>query len=260
VIHLADTGGLNEFSVEIAWERVHALVERSIWQIKAWQRLSSLDTIMIAAMGDWIAGDIHEELRETCLPPQEATRIVREMHEYALSQLHKLKGIERIHYVGIPDNHGRTTNKYQWTNGAQQSHNWGMYHALESWCRGSGLEKMTFDIAEGSINYTEVMGHTFRIMHGHQMKGNPGTAGTRGVKWVRTVDDATPADYTLIGHFHTARDHGPLIMNGSLCGPDAYSVQNGFGSERPVQLALLVRPEFGICDVSKIFPVPKEAK
>jgi hypothetical protein len=102
------------------------------------------------------------------------------------------------------------------------------------------------------------MGKTFRFMHGHQFKGNPGLAGTRGMKWVKKVNEGRKAHYTLIGHYHTARDHGELIMNGSLCGPDAYSVQNGFISERPVQLALLVRPEFGICDVSKIFPVPKE--
>lgn len=255
-ITLGQTNGQNELTIDIAWARVRSLVQRSVWQIRSWQKTADLETIVVAALGDWIAGDIHSELVETCLPPQEATRIVREMHEYALEELHKIPGITRIAYFGIPDNHGRTTKQYQWTNGAQQSHNWGMYHALKAVCSKGGLDKIDFTISEGSIVYTDVLGHTFRFMHGHQFRygGGVGGVGVPALKWVLRANKGNPCDYTLVGHYHQARDFGALIMNGSLCGPDAYSVQNGFESEAPTQLALLVRPGFGVCDISKIFP------
>jgi len=224
------TAGLNEYSIEIAWQRVQSLVERTRWQVESWQRLSTLDTLVVAALGDWIAGDIHPELAETALPPQEATRIVREMHEWALDELLKIRGVNRIIYKGMTDNHGRHTKKNQWINGHQKSHNWGMYHALAALFDRKKETRVQFEIAEGSLLYADVLGYTFRFAHGHQVSYGGGVGGVSvpGLKWVARSNAGRRAAYTCIGHFHQARFFGPLVVNGSLEGPEAFSTAKGF--------------------------------
>jgi hypothetical protein len=151
---------LNEYTLPIARRRVADVFTRAMRLIAHERQLVDIDHLVVACLGDFISGHIHDELMETCsLGPMEATREVGELLLGGLDTM--LQSFRKITVVTSHGNHGRSTHKIRVATGARHSHEHNLYKWLEKTTRGTkGLE---WQIADGYLNYMDVQGYTLRF-------------------------------------------------------------------------------------------------
>ncbi len=75
----AKTNGLNEYSLDISKSRATQFFQRLVKLVKKEQQDVRIDNLVLALLGDFITGNIHEELPALCaVPPTQAILIAQE--------------------------------------------------------------------------------------------------------------------------------------------------------------------------------------
>lgn len=228
----------NEYNLAIAERRIRRLFEAIIWEVehhRASGRIALRDMVLWLG-GDLYSGYIHEELVESNeLSPVEAVRWLVPMLRDGIATVLETLSLERLIVPCSHGNHGRTTHKPRISSGYANSFDWLLYHWLAD-AFGSD-PRVTFEITPSAHQYVEVYGRTIHFHHGDDLKyqGGVGGLGIPLLKRVPVWDRIREADLHCIGHWHTLRDYGRAIVNGSLIGYNSYAQRIGVEPEDPAQ-------------------------
>ena len=241
-------GNVNEYNLDINDQRFQQLVRGSLVWYRIGAQKSSIKTIVLALLGDFISGSIHEDLAESnLLPPVDA--IYR-----AQGQL--ISGIQYILDNTAPDvelivvchsgNHGRMTKKQRISTEAGNSLEQYMYLTIRDFFKDNPRTK--FIVANGYHSYVRFFEdrYSIRFHHGHMINYQGGVGGiTIPVnKAIAQWNKSKAVSLDVFGHFHTRFDGGNFIANGSLIGYNAYAVSIKASYEKPSQTFFLINREY----------------
>jgi hypothetical protein len=241
----AEVNGLNEYTLDIARRRADHFFSTTLRLVQIEQQNTRVDTLVLALLGDFITGDIHDELVELAqLEPAVAARFAQELIvagiEYVLANS-KLKLVCIAH----SGNHGRTTKEQRHATEHGHSYEWLMFKALED--RYHGHSRVQFAVPEAYHSYLNIYDKTVRFHHGHSINYGGGVGGiTIPVrKAIAQWNTLKRADVDCFGHFHQAFDGGNFVCNGSMIGYNAYALSIKAGYEEPVQMLFGIHSRLG---------------
>jgi hypothetical protein len=247
------TAGLNAYDLDIADRRIDELARRIGVLVEHERQLVKIDRIVIAALGDFISGHIHEELVETCsLAPHAATRWAAKRLRGLIDMASELA--REVIVVTQPGNHGRSNfGKPRKSTEHDHSHEQNAYLIMAA---AETRPNVRWEIAEGYLGYLDLDGFTIRYHHGHEIRYQGGVGGitiptNKAIdKWNRS----RPANLDIFGHWHQwGWLRGRYMSNGSLIGMSAYSLRIKAEFEAPCQSMLLV--DHGRREVTRAVPI-----
>lgn len=251
-VTFGQTNGINEYNLEIAQSRAEAYFRNGLRLTDMSAKETSVNTIVLALLGDFITGHLHNQAVETnyLAPVQEAI----------FAQNLIISGIEYIlknskYDLIIPchsGNHGRTTKFAEFGSENGHSHEYFMYCSIANHFRNEKRVKVA--ISEGAHSYLDVYGYKVRFLHGHDVKFGGGVGGITIPlnKAIAQWDKACPAYITCLGHFHQRLDGGNFVVNGSLIGYNSFALSIKASAEKPVQQFFLVDKKYGKTVVAPI--------
>lgn len=245
----ASVNGLNKFNTTIAKERIVYLFQTIVKFIKLHQHETTIDNLVLALLGDFISGGIHDDLKEGN-ELQTIPAIMEVESLIASGILHILENTEvKITIPCSMGNHSRITEKQRVSTESGNSLELWMYCHLRDMFKSE--PRVKFVINEGYHNLVDVYGYKIRFHHGHAIKYGGGIGGIfipvyKAIsQWNKTPNKA---DFDCFGHFHQMKDGGTFISNGSLIGYNAFAVKIKADFEKPKQAFFLVdRKRFVIC-------------
>ena len=248
VVDKNQIGGINEYNLEIAQERLRHTVSTAI------NLLEMIDGkypgIVVALGGDMLSGDIHEELSESNEKPM--MPVFLDLYEnmiWVIKQFADQYG--NVFVPCVTGNHSRTTRKPRAKSRNFTNFDWLLYTLLEKYFEKDS--RIQFCIPDGPDALYKVYNTKYLLTHGDQFRGGDSMIGalgpvTRGDHKKRSRNGQIGLDYDcmLIGHWHQLIQMQRLIINGSLKGYDEYANANNFGFEPPRQALWLTHPNNGI--------------
>lgn len=246
-----EVGGLNTYNVAIATERIHKFFRKALSLTGLLAAGVPIHNMVLALLGDFITGHIHEEFQETnTLPP---------MFEVIAVQNEIASGIQYLLdnstlKLTIPchsGNHARTTKTTRF--GAENGHSleYLMFVNLKNHFRHE--PRIQFIVPEAPHSYLRVYDTTIRFQHGHMVKYGGGVGGLTIPlnKAIGQWNQGRHADLDVLGHFHQMFDGGRFIVNGSLIGYDSFALSIKASYEVPKQVLFLLDRKRG-----RTFTVP----
>jgi hypothetical protein len=244
-VKAAQVNGLNTYTLEIARARALSYFSTLLRLIQIEQQNTKVDNLVLALLGDFITGDIHEELVETAkLGPTEACRFAQELIISGLDYLLKNSKLN-ILCVCHSGNHGRTTKDQRHATEHAHSLEWLLYNNLADRYRDE--PRVTFQIPDSYHSYVQVYDWTIRFHHGHAINYGGGVGGiTIPVrKAIAQWNTLKRADFDCFGHFHQAFDGSNFVANGSMIGYNAYALSIKAGYEEPIQMLFGIHSKLG---------------
>lgn len=244
--------GLNEFTLDIARSRSEFFFRNALRLIEINKKELHIQKAVLALLGDFISGSIHEELMEgNQLPPIKALLFAQNLIVSGINYLLANSDVDLI----IPchsGNHGRSTEKQRHSTEAGNSFEYFMYHNLADHFKNE--KRIKFIISEGYHSYLKIFNTTIRFHHGHNVKYGGGVGGLfiPAFKAIGQWNKSSWADLDVFGHLHQFRFGGNFICNGSLIGWNAYAISIKAEYEKPMQTFFLVNSQYGVESLTKI--------
>jgi hypothetical protein len=241
-------GNKNEFNLKVADQRFQNLLYGGLAWYKIESQKTAIKTVVLALLGDFISGSIHEDLAESnLLAPVDA---IYKAQGLLVSGIRHMLGNtpEDVNFIVVchSGNHGRMTKKQRIATEAGNSLEAYMYYSIRDFFKNESRVK--FIVATGYHSYVRFFEgrYEIRFHHGHQINYQGGVGGiTIPVnKAIAQWNRAKPVNLDVFGHFHTRFDGGNFIANGSLIGYNAYAVSIKASYEKPSQTFFLVNKEF----------------
>lgn len=252
-VRSADVSGLNEFNLRIADERVRMFFSNVAKLIKISQKDTKVSNAVLALLGDFISGSIHDELVENnqLLPAEAIWKAQNYLYEGILFLLKETD--VRLTVVCHSGNHGRMTDKTHFATEMGNSLEAYMYYNLAHLFKGE--KRVQFIVAEGYHSYVTVGNFVVRIHHGHAIRYAGGVGGIYIPvnKAIAQWNKGRKADLDVFGHFHQFRDGGNFICNGSLIGYNAFALSIKADFEKPRQAFFLIDHRRGKSVVAPIW-------
>lgn len=249
--HLEETvrpetvNNLNKFDLKIAEARVKEFFQNTLKLVEKEQFSTRIDTLVLALLGDFISGNIHEELLENCsLRPIDASIFAENL---LISGIEYLLANSELNLV-IPchvGNHTRITKKVHISTEKGNSLETFMYYHMMNHFKGNARVK--FLISDSYLSYVTIYNYTICFQHGHAIKYGGGVGGITipARKAVSQWQKLRNADLYCFGHFHTFFDGGNFICNGSLIGYNTFAVFIKGDFETPRQAFFLIDKKRG---------------
>lgn len=243
-----DVDGFGEFNPEIFTSRLTNLAGRILQFVDVQRSGYHIPNLHILGTGDYISGDIHEELKVTNAYPT-PVQAVRAGYD-----LGALVALLAPHFENVTsdwitcDNHGRMTRKNQAAEGGQN--NWGyvVAHIIKQHC--VSLPNVKVNIHAKSSSLVKIGSERYLCFHGHEIKGWAGVpyygfdrrAAMEAVKRMNVPD----ASFTkmVFGHFHVSVNTMLYNSGGSLSGTNPFDHSCGRHA-RAHQTSWLVHPTHG---------------
>ena len=227
--------GMNEMNEEIANDRIQKFFNNSIALLKMAGATTKINKVVLAMLGDFISGNIHDELMEgNWCSPIEAIIWVEERLVAGIKLM--LKEVPHD-FVAVchTGNHSRITQKKHISTQVGNSTETLLYHHLKS--RFKDEPRIDFQIAEGYLTYLEIGDKVIRLHHGDGFRYNGGVGDIYpgALRWIGKSNGSRRADLDVFGHHHGYRNGGCFICNDSLIGYTAYAAERGFSFRRPSQ-------------------------
>ena len=235
-----NVNGLNEFTLKIAEARIEKFWQNSLKLVKAADRDNNIRTIVLGLLGDFISGNIHDELLEiNQLLPADA---IYKAQIYLVSGIKfLLENTDKDIVVQcVSGNHTRITQKMRNATATGNSLEDFMYHNIADLFKDE--RRIKFNIPTGYLSYLDILGVTIRFHHGHNIRFGGGIGGIYipANKAISQWNKARHADLDVFGHFHQLKDGGNFLINGSLIGYNAYAMSIKADYEEPKQLFFLI--------------------
>lgn len=250
VVKREQLNGVNEYNLEIAHERAHRLVQRTILLLRHYMVHPKYEGVVVSLGGDMLSGIIHEELvNSNAVPIMAAVVDLWGVLERCLLDMADEFG--KVVVFCVPGNHGRSTKKMPSKDMAETSFDWLVYMYLQHRFRND--KRVTVIAQLSSDQLYAVYGHRRLLTHGNQFRGGDGIIGsigpvTRGrqKKHSRNAEIGQEFSTMIHGHFHTYSPGDRIIGNGSLIGYNQYAADNNFGVEDAKQAMWITHPQHGI--------------
>jgi len=260
-VHLEELNGLNAYSIAICKARMRRLCRKVIYLLKEHTNVT-LERLVVLLKGDLISGGmfLHEETGRTdeCQPIEQVKGVAEIITEVLMGWLQALK--IPIDVYCVPGNHGRTTKKNEPSQMVANSLDITACQFVETCFRGN--DNITFHYPASGEAVFKIYSKTCLAIHGHMgFHGGGGVYGPTytmvrgGMKTRMNYEHrGTSLDYIFIGHFHSSlRPLSFLYANGSVIGPDPYSMTKLKAIPEPAQQSLfLFNRKRGIVDWREI--------
>lgn len=244
--------GLNSFNREIAKQRIEKLFKVIARLIKVHKNEYSINTLVLALLGDFISGSIHDDLKEgNDIQPTQAIYEVQCLIASGIKYLLQETNIKLV----IPcstGNHGRITEKIRVSTSYGNSLEFLMYNQLRDYFENE--ERVHFIINDSYLTYMEIYEYKARFHHGDAIRYGGGIGGLfiPAFKAISQWNKSKYADWDFFGHFHQLKDGGNFITNGSLIGFNSYAIRIKADYEKPKQAFVVIDKERGFDVVRKI--------
>jgi hypothetical protein len=239
--------GLNTYNLQIAEERVERFFKRLLYMIRQNRKAGyKIESLVLALLGDFISGYIHEELEETNqLTPPQATLFIQKLLIKGIKTVAEEGNFKEILIPCIPGNHGRTTKRKRFSSGYRNSYEWLMYNNIaDLFKQDPKYDNIKFIIAEGEFIYLNLFGYINMFSHGDHFNYQGGIGGIEVPlkKWILRENSvvSTGVDMAWIAHWHQYIVSNKVRVNGSVIGYNGYARSFGFAPEPPkMQFQLL---------------------
>lgn len=231
----------NRFDLDLAKVRANQFFQNGLRLVEIMRQATTVKTLVLALLGDFITNDIHEELVElNQLPPMDAAIYARDLIASGIEFLLKRGNFDEIVIPCHSGNHGRTTKKVQVSTERGHSLEYFMFDSLARHFKDE--PRVKFVVAEGYHSYLQVHGMTIRFHHGHEIRYQGGVGGIfiPANKAIAQWNKVQWADLDVFGHFHQMKDGGNFVSNGSLIGFNAYALSIKADYEHPKQAFFLI--------------------
>jgi hypothetical protein len=243
--------GLNSFSLEVADERIKQLVQRATMLIEHERGLTDIRRIVVAALGDFITGHIHDDLVEvTQLAPLAATRWAQARLDGVIDSMSR---IAPVLVATASGNHGRTTLKPRIATENDHSFEQHMYLTMAA---QESRPNVSWQIGKGYLNLVNLDGFLLRCSHGHALKYGGGVGGLTipALKAVSAWNAAQRADLDVFGHWHQFL-YVPyrFVSNASLIGHNAFADRIKAEFQPPSQTLVVIDHDHH--RVTKVLPI-----
>jgi hypothetical protein len=249
-----EVGDLNRYDLDIADRRVGELVERMTALVEHERHLVKIDRIVIAALGDFLTGHIHEDCVETTqLPPLAAMRYAAERLRLVIDRAADLA--REVIVVTQPGNHGRS-NAGRPRMATEHDHSFEQ-NAYLVMAAGEKRKNVRWDVAVSYLGYLNLEGFVVRYHHGHQIgrfQGGVGGITIPANKAIAQWNRSRRADIDIFGHWHQwGWLRGRYVSNGSLIGMNAFGLRIRAEMEAPCQSFLVVDHQRR--DITRAMPI-----
>ena len=243
-------GGVNEYDWSIMMQRHDRIID-AITSFKE-NRPYPVKKLVIAGLGDMVTGDIHDELKITneMVIMETALQLGIDGAKF-IERLVPL--FEEIEFHGIVGNHGRMSKKPTAKN-QHDNFDWMVYNLLDICLVNYPSVKV--NVPTAAYTWFKVYNSQCFMLHGDgiptNMPGIPwGGVQRRTRELERQFEPVIgQIDHFMLGHFHQANvvDNKRIIVNGSVKGPDEYSIKR-YGSGSPAtQLMHTFHPVRGLTE------------
>jgi len=249
----ATVNGLNDYSLEVADQRIAELGERLAVMLEHERRLADIRRVVVWLGGDFLSGHIHDDTAELAqLAPLAATRWAGERIRGFLDAV--AGQADEVIVATNSGNHGRSTEKLRI--GTEMEHSFEQHLYLTM----SGAEprpNVRWQVGTGYLNVLDLDGFRVRFHHGHAVKYQGGIGGIHVPlnKSIAAWDATLRADLTCLGHWHQFSwgRSGRYVSNGSVIGHSAYAVRIKANYEPPCQACVVIDHERH--ETTKAFPL-----
>jgi hypothetical protein len=243
--------GSNEYNLAIAKKRAEKFFQHTLQLVQKEQQAVKIETLVLALLGDFFSGNIHDELLASCeVGPQDAMLFAQNLIASGIEFLLKNSKLKLVVPCCV-GNHSRMTHKILISQEQAFSLEWAMYSFLAQ--HFAGNKRVTFVLSRSYHNYLDILGYKVRFHHGHAVQYGGGIGGLTipMIKAVQRWDNDQKAYLSCCGHFHQKMDGERFIVNGSLIGDAPYGKRLGF-TGRPEQVFFLIDQKRGktvVCPV-----------
>ena len=216
----------NHYNLGIAKARSVQFFQRIERLLRKEQQDVKINTLVLALIGDFFSGNIHEELLETCaLPPIEATMYAQEL---LVSGIEFLLAHTKLQLV-IPckvGNHSRITEKVHSAFESANSLEHMMYCNMAA--RFKSEPRVKFIIETGYFTYLNIFELKVRFHHGHAIRSAGGVGGLYPalLRAIYQWNIGEKADVDVMGHFHEWHPAPPFLLHGSMIGEKGQVVKS----------------------------------
>ena len=248
VIDSASVCGVNEYNLDVARLRIQRLSKYAVKLIGMMKKDSKIDTLVIAALGDFMSSWIHDELIETnSITPPEAMLELLNMWIGLIDCILDSGVVEHIRFVGCVGNHTRITARPQYKNRAKKSYEWMVYNVIMHHYVQKGDTRITFQHPSGYFNWLSLYGRMIRFHHGDNIRYHGGVGGVQipVCKALAQWNKTRLADLDVFGHWHTPEWSSTYIINGSVIGYSAYAENLKADYNKACQALFLMHQKFG---------------
>jgi transposase-like protein len=250
VVDREEMNGINAYDWDVMLDR-HDKMLKSIVSFKE-KRPYPVDELIINGLGDMLSGNNHAELKETNqkVIMEAALQLGLDMAEWVgVLASH----FPRLRMTGVVGNHPRTTMKPAMKK-RYDNYDWMVYHIMK--LRLADHANVTIEVPKAAQTMVEVFGERHLLFHGDGIRST-----MPGVPWggvMRRVAELSnqyqrlgkPITRFHVGHFHNLNivEGGRIFMNGSVKGPDEYSLLNFGGGHNAQQLLSVYHPRRGLTE------------
>lgn len=234
---------LNKFDSEVASQRIEGLFQTIVKFIDLHKNETKINTVILALLGDFISGGIHDELKESnILLPVEAIWSVQSHLASGIKYILENTDVKIVLPCSV-GNHSRITEKQRVSTEFGNSLEWLMYKNLGEYFLSE--KRVKFVINEGYHTYIDVYDYTIRFHHGHAIRYAGGVGGIYipVKKAIAQWNKGKYAHLDCFGHYHQMKNDGQFISNGSLIGWNAFAIRIKADYETPRQAFFLISKE-----------------
>jgi hypothetical protein len=254
-VRLGDVSSENEYNLDIYHQRSEKFFQggQRLWDIM--RRDQKVPTLVLALLGDFITGSIHEDSAESnLLGPSDA---IKNAEDHLISGIDFLLENTDVEQLIIPchtGNHGRMTKVQRISTEQDNSLELIMYRNMARHYENN--ERVEFRIAPGYHSFLRVEGQgdderefLIRFHHGHHINYGGGIGGItipvlKAIANWNTQSQYRNVNLDVFGHFHQFTNHGSFVCNGSLIGYNAYANSIKATFERPQQAFFMVSRKY----------------
>lgn len=243
----------NHYTLDIAEARVAEMTRRAMLMLGHESKLAPIERVVVAALGDFITNQIHEDT-PTQLAPLAAARFAGEL---LAGVIDTVAGEYREVLVATCNgNHGRTTKYLPISSAHLYSYEHSMYCTLAG---ANARRNVRWQIGSGYHNWVDLDGFKVRLHHGEAIRSNGAIGGISiaANKAIAQWNRMEPAGVDIFGHHHQfSWSYGRFVSNSSLIGWNAYANFIKAEFQPPSQTLVIVDGSRG---VTKAFPIYCEA-
>jgi hypothetical protein len=248
--------GFNEYSMDVATVRLRANTQKWVDWV-TYQRIPyNIRNASVLMTGDFISGDIHDELRITNeVPSPVQVAMISALVAEQIASIAPLFDELRIHFIA-EDNHARLTKKPQAKEAGFNSLNYLVGKMIEAYIKD--IPNVEFSLYPMLEKVVHVNSRQYLLCHGHDVKGWMGNpwygierklgreAQARMQIIMQEISRAKEIGFHkyVFGHWHVPVDLPLYSCGASLSGTDSYDHHNGRHG-LPGQSAWLVHPKHG---------------
>ena len=223
VVSKNEVEGFNKFDYLIATKRIQYLTDKFLHWIETQREGYQIDDLIIFCVGDFISGNIHEELKEMAefSAPVQVVKAA-ELLAYTLRKLSSHFNNIQVIEIGA-DNHARLDRKPRTKQKAFNSLNYPLYVLANEMIEDcKNVDAIMYESQKAQV---DINGFKVLVEHGDSVKGwngfpYYGIERQEGREAQKRLKANKPYDLHIFGHFHSPQ-LGPdwrWMVNGCLSG------------------------------------------